>query len=161
MRIIQKPSPNFTRTKAPRDIWAIIIHATATKGLASPLEWLTLPASKVSAHYLIDLNGDIYQLVGEPDIAWHAGKSQWRGRDGVNSFSVGIELVNANDGIQLYSQDQLECCADLVADISKRRGVHACDVVGHADIAPGRKNDPFAFPWGEFRGGLALRGVPA
>ena len=161
MKIIQKPSPNFTRPDTQRDIWAIIIHATATKGLSSPLEWLTLSASKVSAHYLIDLNGEIYQMVNESDIAWHAGKSKWRGKEGVNSFSVGIELVNANDGVQLYPQEQLDSCADIVADISKRKDIHACDVIGHSDIAPGRKNDPVKFPWGEFRGILAIRGVQA
>lgn len=151
-------SPNFTRGK-DRKISAVVIHATATGGLQSPLEWLCLPASKVSAHYLIDKDGSIYQLVDEKNIAWHAGESFWNGQAHVNVFSVGIELVNHNDGIYPYPEEQLQACAELVIAICRDYRVEAKDVVGHCDIALGRKTDPAGFPWEEFKAKLAHAGI--
>jgi N-acetyl-anhydromuramyl-L-alanine amidase AmpD len=74
-------------------------------------------------------------------------------------FSVGIELVNANDGIQEYPQAQLEACAGLTAAICKDYGVKLEDVVGHLDVAPGRKTDPAGFPWEDFRALLLAAGI--
>lgn len=151
-------SPNFTRAK-DRKITAVIIHATATGGLASPLEWLTLPKSKVSAHYLIDKNGDIFQLVAEKDIAWHAGESYWDGQPHVNAFSIGIELVNPNDGYYPYPEEQLQALVELVVAICRDFRIEAKDVVGHCDIALGRKTDPAGFPWEDFRARMAKEGI--
>lgn len=132
----------------------MIIHATATSGVQSPKEYLCLPSSKVSAHYLIGLDGAIFHLVHESDIAWHAGESEWRGQPQVNLFSVGIELVNANDGVMEYPEAQLAACAALVKDICADYQISPEDVIGHLDIAPGRKTDPAAFPWEDFRSRL-------
>lgn len=152
------PSPNF-RASPARDITCVVIHATATTGLESPKEWLCNAASKVSAHYLIGREGEVLQLVQENDVAWHAGESEWRGQPNVNAFSIGIELVNPNDGKTPYPEPQLAACAQLVTAICLQYGIEAADVVGHLDVAPGRKNDPAAFPWDEFRAGLHAAGV--
>lgn len=152
--IVHTPSPNFRRTPG-RQVSCVIIHATATAGLSSPLNWLRAAESKVSAHYLIDVTGLVYQLVHEEDVAWHAGQSLWMGRANVNDFSIGIELVNANDGIMPYPEPQLAACAQLVKAICSEKFIAKENVVGHADIAPGRKNDPLAFPWADFRQRLA------
>lgn len=101
----------------------------------------------------------IYQLVREPDIAYHAGESIWKGVPHVNYFSIGIELVNANDGIMEYPAEQLATCAELVADICKDRDIKLENVMGHKDIAPGRKTDPAEFPWDNFRSLLKDAGI--
>lgn len=150
-------SPNFSRGK-DRKITCVVIHSTATGGLSSPLEWLTLPASKVSAHYLIDKDGTIIRLVLEPDIAWHAGESVWNGQAHVNAFSIGIELVNPNDGSE-YPPAQFASCLELCFSICRDFNIPAKDVVGHCDIALGRKSDPAGFPWSEFYAALIKKGV--
>lgn len=152
--LIPRPSPNFKRTPGRRPT-CVVIHATATPGLLSPLGWLCNPASKVSAHYLIDTNGMVYKLVHEEDVSWHAGASFWQGRSGVNEFSIGIELVHPNDGFTPYAEPQLTACAQLTRAICAEYGISAYNVIGHADVAPGRKNDPLAFDWYGFRLRLA------
>lgn len=156
---IWQPSPNFTPKDPGRVVSCVILHATATSGKDSPLEWLCDPQSMVSIHYLIDTLGAIYHLVHEQNIAWHAGQSSFNGLNNVNEFSVGIELVNANDGIMPYPIPQLSSCAELVADICKDYNIAIASVVGHADIAPGRKTDPMNFPWDDFKLMLADRGL--
>ncbi len=155
---IKMSSPNFTRGNN-RKITCVVVHATATGGLASPMEWLRLPESKVSAHYLLDKNGDIYCLVPEKDIAWHAGESFWNGQAHVNKFSVGIELVNPNDGVFPYPEEQIQALVSLVVPICKEHRIAAKDVIGHCDIALGRKTDPAGFDWEDFRARLARLGV--
>lgn len=144
------PSKNFTKAKA-REITCVVLHATATSGMNSPLDWLANPASKVSAHYLIGKDGYCVQLVNEDDIAWHAGESEWKGRKHVNGFSIGIELVNANDGKDPWLDDQFEACAKLCAAILPDYGLDVMDIIRHLDIAPGRKTDPAGFPLDDFR----------
>jgi len=85
------PSPNIGRALTPT---LVVMHYTASTGAASPLSWLTSPKSKVSAHLLIGTDGDVSQLVPFNRQAWHAGQSHWDGREHVNQFSIGIELVN-------------------------------------------------------------------
>lgn len=154
------PSPNFLSAPAGRKVTCVVIHATETAGLDSPKAWLTNPESKVSAHYLIGTDGTIYHLVHEANVAYHAGESVWKGVEWVNHFSVGIELVNLNDGVAPYPEAQLAACAALVAAVCEDHGVAPEDVVGHRDIAPGRKTDPgAAFPWDAFR--ARLKPAPA
>ena len=80
------------------------------------------------------------------------------GMPGVNDFSVGIELVNLNDG-SVFCDDQLKSCSILTSAICKDNSITSENVVGHADIAPGRKTDPFNFPWDKFRTYLIENGV--
>ncbi len=92
------PSPNMTVIPNSRSIEAIIMHYTAGGSLESSVKWLCNKNSKVSAHYIIDRNGKIVQLVKDENVAWHAGsvttKVSLNGRLGVNSYSIGIELCN-------------------------------------------------------------------
>ena len=153
------PSPNFKPGVKNRRVSCVVIHATATSGLKSPLEWLTSEASKVSAHYLIDKDGHIYQLVLERNVAWHAGESYWNGQAHVNNFSIGIELVNPNDGYCEYPAAQVEACLSLCVPICLEYRIPAVDVVGHLDIALGRKTDPAGFDFEDFRSRLRAVGV--
>lgn len=156
------PSPNFTAGAKQRGVTCVVVHATATSRLDSAKEWLTDPKSEVSAHYLIDRDGTIYHLVHESNVAWHAGESSWKGMEtvankktgtkSVNACSVGVELVNANDGVMDYPKAQVGACAALVAEICRDYDVAPEDVIGHLDIAPGRKTDPAHFPWLDLRG---------
>lgn len=143
------PSPNFKEppSGADRKISCLVIHATATAGIESPLRELCDPKSKtpekrVSAHYLIGKDGRIIHLVHETNIAFHAGVSAWRGQIAVNNFSIGYELVNLNDGKDPYSEAQITALASLVIPACQEHSIAPADVVGHLDVAPGRKDDP-------------------
>jgi N-acetyl-anhydromuramoyl-L-alanine amidase len=99
---------------------------------------------KVSAHFLIRRDGELLQFVPCTQRAWHAGVSNWRGRERCNDFSVGIELEGADD--IAYEAEQYERLLALIAAL--RACYPIADVTGHADIAPGRKTDPGpAFDW--------------
>ena len=148
--VICHPSPNF-KLEPNRAISCLVLHATETSSLSSPLSWLCDPKSQVSAHYLIDIDGTIYQLVDDRHTAWHAGKSEWDGIPGVNHFSIGIEMVNLNDGKMPYPEPQVAACADLVKFLVETYKVSLHDIVRHADIAPGRKNDPLGFDMEGFK----------
>lgn len=99
---------------------------------------------EVAPHYLIDRKGNILRLVEDEDIAYHAGNSKMPdGRTDVNTFSIGVEILNAED--DKYTDAQYAAVNDLVSYLKKQYGVKY--VVGHADIAPGRKTDPWNFDW--------------
>lgn len=101
----------------------------------------------VSAHCLVERDGNIIQFVSFADRAWHAGVSEWRGESTCNNFSVGIELEGCDD--QSYSDAQYSSLAKLIAALrSKYPGIGADAITGHSDIAPERKTDPGpAFSW--------------
>jgi N-acetylmuramoyl-L-alanine amidase len=92
MEMIARPSPNFDDRKLP--VTMIVLHYTGMPDCEGAMARLCSPDSKVSAHYCVDEDGSIFQLVDESKRAWHAGKSRWRGITDVNSASVGIEIVN-------------------------------------------------------------------
>lgn len=136
------PSPNFDARRANM----VILHHTSDSTVDEALATLTDPERKVSTHYLIGRDGEIVQLVEENDRAWHAGKSWWGGNTDINSASIGIELDN--DGDEPFPDAQIHALLGLLADIRQRHGIPRANVVGHADVAPGRKVDPSAwFPW--------------
>lgn len=109
----------------------------------------------VSAHVLVRRSGQIVQYVPLQRRAWHAGASEYRGRQGCNDFSVGIELEGTDD--IPYEPDQYTTLAALIrAAVATYPSLSADRVVGHSDIAPGRKTDPGpAFEWSRLRGLLA------
>ena len=112
----------------------------------------TLRGLKVSAHFLIRRDGELVQLVPCTRRAWHAGASSWGGRERCNDFSVGVELEGVDD--QAYTQPQYSRLAGLLLGLRERYPI--VDIVGHADIAPGRKTDPgAAFDWAHLRESLA------
>src|SRR5690606_9759033 len=93
----------------------------------------------------------VYQLVDESRRAWHAGASSWYGRSGVNSGSIGVEVVNPgkrDETWSAYSPRQIATLATLLRDLISRHQVKPQNIVGHSDIAPQRKIDPGPlFPW--------------
>jgi len=101
----------------------------------------------VSAHCLIERNGNILQFVSFLDRAWHAGESEWRGEQVCNNFSIGIELEGCDD--RAYAEPQYQCLADLITALRVRYPeIDADAITGHCDIAPQRKTDPGpAFDW--------------
>jgi N-acetylmuramoyl-L-alanine amidase len=138
------PSPNYNARKAQ----IIVLHHTSIGNAADALRVLSTRNSEgqVSAHYLVEANGRIDQLVDDGDRAWHAGASRWGDATDLNSSSIGIEIDN--DGESPFTQAQIQALINLLADLTSRLGIPREAVVGHGDIAPGRKNDPSAlFPW--------------
>ena len=149
MDVTRRPSPNFDERALP--VSMIVLHYTGMPDAEGALNRLTSPEARVSAHYLVDEQGEVFQLVDEEKRAWHAGKSYWRGITDVNSASVGIEIVNPGHefGYRNFPDEQIASVIPLVADIKDRHGITRGNIVGHSDIAPARKEDPGElFPWG-------------
>lgn len=107
----------------------------------------TIKNLQVSSHLLINRAGEITQFVPFHKRAWHAGKSNFQGREGVNDFSIGIELEGCDE--LPYTQDQyVSLCQVTESLFTKYRAMCKEKIVGHSDIAPGRKTDPgTAFDW--------------
>jgi len=102
---------------------------------------------RVSAHALIRRDGEIVQYVPFHRRAWHAGQSNWEGRERCNDFSIGIELEGTD--ASAYEPVQYAMLARLIAELCRAYpSVSAERVVGHSEVAPGRKSDPgVAFDW--------------
>lgn len=118
------------------------------------------PEAEVSSHWLIAEDGRIWRLVDEAMRAWHAGAGRWGAVTDVNSHSIGIELANAGplDGFPPFPEPQMAALEGLLDAISERWPIRAERVIGHSDMAPGRKADPGAkFDWRRLaRGGRAV-----
>ena len=144
MKFIDKPSPNFNDRKT--EVKYLVMHFTGMKSLPEVIDRLRDPAAEVSAHYLIDEDGNIYRMVDEGKRAWHAGTSSWQGERDMNSASIGIEIQNNGD--KPFAAAQIDALIALSRDIMKRHNIAPENVVGHSDIAPDRKVDPGPhFPW--------------
>jgi len=103
---------------------------------------------RVSSHFLIRRDGELVQYVPCELRAWHAGASQWKGRERCNDFSIGIELEGADD--VPFAEPQYATLAALARALLGRYG--DLDIAGHSDIAAGRKTDPGPFfDWPRFR----------
>jgi N-acetyl-anhydromuramoyl-L-alanine amidase len=102
---------------------------------------------RVSSHLVVARDGTVTQYVGFAERAWHAGKSNYRGREACNDFSVGVEL-EGTDTLP-YEATQYVALAEVVAALCAAYPRLSPDaLVGHSDIAPGRKTDPGpAFDW--------------
>jgi AmpD protein len=121
---------------------------TNTLDCAAHPSYEPLRGLRVSAHFLIRRTGEVIQFVPCGRRAWHAGASSWLGRSRCNDFSIGVELEGADEGS--YTARQYQRLARLVVAIGRRYPI--TDVVGHSDVAPGRKTDPGpAFAWGRLR----------
>jgi N-acetylmuramoyl-L-alanine amidase len=148
------PSPNFGERRGGQQPELVVLHYTAMQGCAAALERLCDPVAEVSAHYLIDTDGRILSLVDERARAWHAGAGMWAGRGDVNSRSIGIELVNL--GNEPFAAAQMTALEGLLTAVLARWALPPAAVIGHSDMAPGRKVDPGPrFDWRR----LALRGL--
>lgn len=141
------PSPHHSiRTKL---ITAIVIHYTGSLNIEGTISWFKDLESKVSAHYVIGRDGRLVQMVPDNRVAWHAGRSFMRPHlqegdprqePNVNSFSLGIELVATHDSG--FEVAQLNTLYTLLEQLVTKYKIPPERVVGHADIAPGRKIDP-------------------
>ncbi|MGL4683440.1 MAG: N-acetylmuramoyl-L-alanine amidase [Hafnia alvei] len=149
-----------------RRVRFLVMHYTAGNFKSSVT---TLTGNSVSAHYLVPDPSDktytdagfkdmrIFNLVDENDRAWHAGVSDWAGRSNLNDTTIGIETVNLatyNHGAFIFPPfhpQQINAIIELSKNIVQRYpDITPVNVVGHSDIAPGRKSDPgAAFPWKE------------
>ncbi len=179
-------SPNQSGVITPE---FLVMHYTAGTSANGSVEWLKNSTARASAHLVIGRDGEVVQLVAFNKKAWHAGRSEWNGRRGVNGFSIGIELDNAGrlegsegrwsswqgvgiddeevtvrphafDGVirgwHTYSTEQLMTAASIASLLVSKYGLR--DVIGHEDIAPGRKSDPGpGFPLASFRSAVMGR----
>ncbi len=114
---------------------------------------------RVSAHALIRRDGKIVQYVPFGQRAWHAGQSHYRGRAACNDFSVGIELEGTDQAP--YADAQYDQLGTLIEALLAAYPTLSCEhIVGHSDIAPGRKTDPGAsFEWERLRSILRAHGL--
>ena len=143
-----RASPNFDERAEPVDM--LILHYTGMKTVAAALDRLCDLEVWVSAHYVIEEDGAVWQLVEEERRAWHAGDSRWRGAPLVNGRSIGIELVNPGHefGYRPFPAAQIDTLIPLCRGILARHAIPPRHVLGHADVAPARKEDPGElFPW--------------
>ncbi len=143
-------SPNFNDRPDGMRIQHLVLHYTGMKSFEDARDRLCDPAAQVSSHYIIDETSEIYQLVPDEKRAWHAGISHWRGQDNINDSSIGIEIVNPGHefGYRPFPASQIKSVISLSQSLIHTHKIPAVNIVGHSDIAPGRKQDPGElFPW--------------
>jgi AmpD protein len=162
------PSPHFNERPADMAISLLVIHGISLppaqfggsyidqlfSGTLNPDEhpyFASIAHLQVSSHCLIRRDGEVVQYVSFLQRAWHAGKSCFSGRENCNDFSIGIELEGTDDSG--YTQEQYQQLAELTQIICQTYPHIGEDrIVGHSDIAPGRKTDPGqSFDWGLYR----------
>jgi AmpD protein len=167
------PSPNFNQRPPGCAVDLLVIHNISLPpgrfggGFIEALftncldcrahsSFAELEGLRVSAHLLIDRDGAVTQFVALHERAWHAGQSSFAGRDNCNDFSIGIELEGSDD--IPYTDAQYRQLAAVIAALRRRYPeIVPQRIVGHSDIAPGRKTDPGpAFDWRRCRSGEAL-----
>ncbi|MBH8568104.1 N-acetylmuramoyl-L-alanine amidase [Microvirga sp. STS02] len=124
----------------------VVIHHTAQDSTAQTLKTFTMPSTQVSAHYVIGRDGRVYHMLNDYLRAWHGGVARWGNTTDINSSSIGIELDN--NGVEPFAEAQITSLMHILAGLKKAYGIPTANFIGHADIAPSRKNDPSAlFPW--------------
>jgi N-acetylmuramoyl-L-alanine amidase len=140
----QRWSPNFDDRPPGGAVDALILHYTGMPSPAAALDRLCDPDAKVSAHYLIDEDGSVVQLVPEERRAWHAGVSEWQGRAHLNDCAIGLELVNPGHewGYRPFTEAQYAACIELCRALLARWPIPPGRVLAHSDVAPARKQDP-------------------
>jgi N-acetylmuramoyl-L-alanine amidase len=160
-----RPSPNFGPRRDGLHPEIILLHYTGMATGPAAEDRLCDPSSEVSSHYLVYEDGDLVQMVPEAGRAWHAGQSVWRGETDINSRSIGIEIVNPGHalGYRKFPRRQVAAVIDLCRGIAGRWGIAPEAVLGHSDVAPGRKVDPGElFPWATLhRAGIGHFVAPA
>ncbi|MDP1718691.1 MAG: 1,6-anhydro-N-acetylmuramyl-L-alanine amidase AmpD [Burkholderiales bacterium] len=167
--IRQLPSPNYDERPADARIELLVIHNISlppgefggpgivdlfTNRLdpAAHPYYAGIAGRRVSAHVLIRRDGAAIQFVSCAKRAWHAGVSAWCGRERCNDFSIGIELEGTDD--VPFTPVQYEQLAQLTRALKARYPI--AGIVGHSDIAPGRKTDPGpCFDWPHYRALIA------
>ncbi|RYY92326.1 MAG: N-acetylmuramoyl-L-alanine amidase, partial [Chitinophagaceae bacterium] len=127
----------------------VVLHHTAQGGCDTTLRTFTLERTQVSAHYVVCREGIVHHMLNDYLRAWHAGAGRWGNINDVNSSSIGIEIDN--NGTEPFSEAQLAATLQLLDTLKKRYNIPTANFIGHADVAPTRKNDPSVlFPWKRF-----------
>lgn len=147
--LTERASPNHGERK-PGPIDILLLHYTGMPDAEAALAWLCDPKSEVSAHYFVFEDGRVVALVPEARRAWHAGMASWGGAADINSRSIGIEIANPGHpaGMPPYPAAQIEALVGLCRGIVGRHPIPPHRILGHSDVAPGRKLDPGeTFPW--------------
>lgn len=163
----QIPSPNFNQRPENTEIQLIVIHNISLppsqfgggyieQFFQNKLDWSvhpyfqTIQGMEVSAHLLILRSGEVIQFVNFNERAWHAGRSSYLGKKECNDYSIGIELEGSDD--QPFEQVQYDALVQVTACLQAYYPKTQQHIVGHSDIAPGRKTDPGPyFNWADFR----------
>ncbi len=163
MDVRSTPSPNFNTRANNQSPSLIILHYTGTKTATEAHERFcdfnpTDSIGRISPHYLIDGDAVVWKYVDEDKRAWHAGNSSWGSVSDVNSASIGIEIWNSGHDYHFedFQKNQIATLIDLIHDIRTRWTIPNKNILGHSDVAAGRKRDPGEkFPWTE----LAQAGI--
>jgi N-acetylmuramoyl-L-alanine amidase len=154
MRVISRPSPNWSPRKVGTIVDTVILHADASDNADASIAWCCDPRSKVSYHTVVTPGGRIYSLVPARHKAWHAGVSEFKGRANVNEFSVGLCFGgNRNDGVDPYPDAQVTAAALYVHSLMQAEPAITFDrITTHRHIArpAGRKSDPKGFDVPDF-----------
>ena len=163
--VVRCASPNCDDRTDPDDIALVVVHNISLPpgefGGPAVIDFFLnrldhgahpyyeqIRGMEVSAHFFIRRSGELIQFVPCMHRAWHAGRSTWKGRERCNDFSIGIELEGTDDAA--FSGSQYEQLAQLTRELQRAYPIH--DIVGHSDIAPGRKTDPGSgFEWARYR----------
>lgn len=154
----QIASPNFDARPSDLPVDLLVVHAislppeqfggpgieqlfTNTLNPGEHPYYECISSLHVSSHLLVRRTGEVLQFVSTLARAWHAGVSSFAGRERCNDFSIGIELEGSDN--QPFEAVQYRTLAELIASLARRHPL--ANVVGHSDIAPGRKTDPGPF----------------
>jgi N-acetyl-anhydromuramyl-L-alanine amidase AmpD len=146
-------SPNYSDRPLFSNVDCIVLHSTAQDSLQDTVTYFENPDSQVSAHFVVDKDGTVVQMVPLTKRAWHAGVSVLDGVPGVNDYSIGIEMVNRNDGKDPYTDAQYHAVAEIIRRCREHYRIPDSRIVSHAEIAlpPGRKSDPLGFDFSRLR----------
>ncbi|MEQ9115535.1 MAG: N-acetylmuramoyl-L-alanine amidase [Rickettsiales bacterium] len=144
MEIATQYKAKYYSDRSSKVIDSFVFHSTELTFEESLKMLMGKTDREVSSHYLIDLAGEVFQLVDPMKKAWHAGESFWRGRKGLNEYSIGFELVDTDEkGNQSkFTNKQMNALEGLCKDLMKRFNIDQRNIVAHSDIAPQRKQDP-------------------
>lgn len=124
----------------------VVIHHTAQNSCDQTLRTFTLERTKVSAHYVICKDGTVHHMLNDYLRAWHGGIAKWGNNIDINSSSIGIEIDN--NGFEPFETKQITSLLNLLSILKQKYSIPEANFIGHADIAPTRKNDPnINFPW--------------
>lgn len=124
----------------------VIIHHTAQRSINQTIRTFQLEHTEVSAHYVIGRDGRVVQMLNDYLRSWHAGRSKWGTITDMNSVSLGIELDN--NGREAFPEAQIQSLITLLDTLKTRYRIPFTNIIGHADVAPTRKDDPSVFfPW--------------
>jgi len=154
-------SPNFDKRPINSEIKLIVIHNISLPPENFELEnvkklfkneldfeshefFYTIKDLKVSSHFVIDRTGKIYQFVSVYNRAWHAGISSFKSQENCNDFSLGIELIGSDN--TPFEDNQYDALNKLIETLcSSFPKIKKENILGHSEIAPGRKTDPGPF----------------